>query len=512
METLAKHPVLTLDGAKRFESEFFGGNEATEWSAMKSAGLAVGMAVLDDYGELGRFPQDAQVLVLVGKGHNGGDALLAAQAILSRHPEAHADIWLLFGERTLKPLAARAYRELFQCAPKRVRLVSRPDALAKGYDLSLDGVFGFQFHPPLPSKIVTIFARLNRHLIRFRAAVDLPSGLGDDCALRADFTYATGSVKVPVLDDAGRAVVGRLRYLDLGFFSGGSAEDRVTPGAQTMDSANWVLTPEILSPLQALRPAGSDKRSHGHVFILGGSRSYPGAVLMSALAAVRSGAGLVTAFVPESLVSAYAARAPEVIWVGWPETPAGGLALEGSHLLRERIDRANALLLGPGVAREPETMALLADIVKTATVPLVIDADALQPEIVWAGAAQRILTPHAGEFARIARAAKLLDFSREAKVVTVLKGPLTRICDGAAVYHSLHGGPVLARGGSGDILAGLIAGLLAQKPADPLAAACRGAVWHGMAADLLARTNGQIAVQTTQVLDFLAAALRNQRP
>ena len=157
-------------------------------------------------------------------------------------------------------------------------------------------------------------------------------------------------------------------------------------------------------------------------------------------------------------------------------------------------------------------MALLADIVKTATVPLVIDADALQPEIVWAGAAQRILTPHAGEFARIARAAKLLDFSREAKVVTVLKGPLTRICDGAAVYHSLHGGPVLARGGSGDILAGLIAGLLAQKPADPLAAACRGAVWHGMAADLLARTNGQIAVQTTQVLDFLAAALRNQQP
>jgi NAD(P)H-hydrate epimerase len=502
MEMSSSHPVLTLAGAKRFEDEFFRGDEAREWSAMKSAGLAVGLAVLDDFGELGRFPEDAHLLVLVGKGHNGGDALLAAQAILARHPAAHADLWLLFGDRALKPLAARAYRELFQSAPKRVRLISRPDALAKSYDLSLDGVFGFQFHPPLTPKLTTIFARLNHHPIRFRAAVDLPSGLGDDNALRADFTYATGSVKTPVLDDALRAVVGRLRYLDLGFFS----------EVNLPDVNDRVLTSEILSPQQILRPAASDKRSYGHVFILGGSRSYPGAVLMSALAAARSGTGLVTAFVPESLVPAFAARAPEVIWVGWPETPAGGLALEGSHLLRERIDRANALLLGPGVGREPETMALLADIVKTATVPLVIDADALQPEIVRAGSAPRILTPHAGEFARIAGTAKLLDYSREAKAITALKGPVTRICDGAAVYHSLHGGPVLARGGSGDILAGLIAGLLAQKPAEPLAAACRGAVWHGLAADLLARTNGQVAVQTTEVLDFLAAALRNQQP
>jgi len=502
MEISSSHPILTLDGAKRFEDDFFRGDEAGEWSAMKSAGRAVGVAVLDDYGELSRFPQDARLLVLVGKGHNGGDALLAAQTILARHPEAHADLWLLFGERTLRPLAARAYRELFQSAPKRVRLVSRPDALAKTYDLSLDGVFGFQFRAPLPVKLSPIFAHLNRHPIRFRAAVDLPSGLGDDHALRADFTYATGSVKAPLMDDAQRTVVGRLRYLDLGFFN----------EAKLPDVKDRVLTSEILSSQQALRPAASDKRSFGHVFILGGSRSYPGAVLMSALAAARSGAGLITAFVPESLVPAYAARAPEVMWVGWPETPAGGLALEGSHLLRERIDRANALLLGPGVAREPETMALLADIVKIATVPLVIDADALQPEIVRAGAATRILTPHAGEFARIAGGATLLDFSREAKTITVLKGPLTRICDGADVYHSLHGGPVLARGGSGDILAGLIAGLLAQKPAELLASACRGAFWHGLAADLLARTNGQVAVQTTQVLDFLAAALRNKGP
>ena len=90
----------------------------------------------------------------------------------------------------------------------------------------------------------------------------------------------------------------------------------------------------------------------------------------------------------------------------------------------------------------------------------------------------------------------------------ILKGPVTRICDGAAIYHSFFGGPVLARGGSGDLLAGLTGGLLAQTPTRPLLAAARGAVWHGIAADLLARAHGQTAVQTTQLLDFLAAALR----
>ena len=496
METFPSHPVLSLDGAKRFEADLFGGNEAKEWPAMRRAGTAIAGAVLDDYRELNRFRQNAHVLVLVGKGHNGGDALLAAQTILARHPEARADVWLVFGERSLRPLAARAYRELVHSAPKRIRIVSRINALPETYDLSIDGVFGFQFRPPLTPKITTLFSQLNRHPIRFRAAVDLPSGLGDADALRADFTYATGSVKTPVLDEAMRSVVGRLRYLDLGFFSGDSNAERALPSAPQMDSADRVLTTDALAPLRVLRPAVSDKRSYGHVFILGGSRSYPGAVLMSALAAARSGAGLITAFVPESLVPAYAAQAPEIIWVGWPETPNGGLALEGTHLLRERIERANALLIGPGIAREPETLALLADTVKTATVPLVIDADALQPDIVRAGSSPRILTPHAGEFARIAGSASLLDFSRATKVITVLKGPVTRISDGVAVYHSLHGGPVLARGGSGDILAGLIAGLLAQKPNEPLATACRGVVWHGSGADLLARANGQTAVQT----------------
>jgi NAD(P)H-hydrate epimerase len=230
---------------------------------------------------------------------------------------------------------------------------------------------------------------------------------------------------------------------------------------------------------------------------------------MTTLAALRSGAGLVTAFVPESLVPAFAARAPEAMWVGWPETPSGGLALEGRHLLNAKLVRATALVIGPGLGRDAETLALAADLVKASATPLVIDADALQSEIVRAGKAPRVLTPHAGEFARIAKNAELGTFAKKAGATVVLKGSPTRVAGGdGAVYHSFFGGPVLARGGSGDVLAGLIGGLLAQAPSEPLLAAARGVVWHGLAADALARMHGQVSVQTTQLLDFLPTVLR----
>jgi NAD(P)H-hydrate epimerase len=211
----------------------------------------------------------------------------------------------------------------------------------------------------------------------------------------------------------------------------------------------------------------------------------------------------VTAFVPESLVPAYAGRAPEAMWVGWPETPTGGLALEGEHLLRARLDRASALVIGPGLARESETLALARSLVAQSRVPLVLDADALQADVVSAGTAPRIVTPHAGEFARIKEAV-----GSSENTVVVLKGPHTQVKFGRMSYRSFFGGPVLARGGSGDLLAGLIGGLVAQAPEEPLLAAARGVVWHGLAADHLARTHGQTAVHVTQLLDFLAPALK----
>jgi NAD(P)H-hydrate epimerase len=229
---------------------------------------------------------------------------------------------------------------------------------------------------------------------------------------------------------------------------------------------------------------------------------------MTTLAALRSGVGLVTSFVPERLVASYAGRAPEAMWVGLPESPGGGLAAGGLPRVLKGAERATALAIGPGLGRDPGTHALAMGIVEAAQVPVLVDADALQPDIVRAGRAPRILTPHAGELARISLGEDLRRLCLSIPAVVVAKGPVTRICAGGPGYHCLHGGPVLSRGGSGDLLAGIAGGLLAQTPGDPMLAACRAAVWHAVAADLLARAHGQTAVNTLQLLDFLAPALR----
>lgn len=484
-------PILSCAEAAELERRLFGGDEAREWAAMQQAGKAVGQAILKDAEEVGGLRRGLRMLVLVGKGHNGGDALIAARTLLVARPDADANVAVsfLFGERGLRPLAARAWRELAQYAGDRVRVVA-PSVLTGSYDLVLDGVFGFNFRAPADAAVAQVLAAANALDVRLRAAVDVPSaGL-----FQADFTYATGSVKAPVV---GAPAAGRVRYLDLGFFAGG-----FFPGAER------VLVRESLLPIARLRSPQSDKRTYGHLLVLGGSQSYPGAVLMTVQAALHSGVGLVTAFVPESLVPAFAARVPEAMWVGCPVTPEGGVALEAESVIRRRLDRGQAWVIGPGLGREPETQALVASLVRQSEVPLVLDADALQPEVVGLGAAPRILTPHAGEFARMAGGRTPREVARTPGTTLALKGPVTQVVAGEIVARSFFGGPVLARGGSGDVLAGLAGGLLAQAPHDPALAASRAVVWHGLAADRLARRRGQVAVVTTDLLEELGPVLR----
>jgi len=504
MTALQKHPILSCAEAVDFEARLLG-TETLQWAAMVAAGTGVAKAALADFAEIGDFPDAGRLLVLAGKGNNGGDALLAANEILKRHPAARADVVFVFGERPLRPLARRAWQQLTKDAGERVALNiggTRDADPAVRYDICLDGVFGAQFRPPLDRVAARVLRWANQLPIRLRAAVDLPSGLNEPAAFRADFTYGTGILKSPVL---GCAHAGRLRYLDLGFFDGA---DKIFQAASSHDC---VLTPAILAPLGALRSPFSDKRSYGHLCLFGGSRDYPGAILMAVLAALRSGVGLVTAHVPASLAPAYAARAPEAMWVGWPETAGGSLALEAQKNLRARLERADALVIGPGLGRNPESAALVTALVKLARVPVLLDADALQPEIVHAAKAPLLLTPHAGEFARIAGGAELGTYASKTGATVVLKGPVTKIAQArdGCVYHSLFGGPVLARGGSGDLLSGLTGGLLAQTPKDRLLAACRGVVWHGRAADFLARHQGQTSAVVTQLLDFLPNVLRD---
>lgn len=513
MDRVPSHPVLTCAEAKAWESALLKDEEA-EWLAMQQAGAAIARAVAEDFREIGGLPDRARLLVLAGKGHNGGDALLAAKALLEKFPDAVVGVLLCFGEAALRPLARRSLDEVRRAAGTRVGMVSL--ALLKSelasYDLCLDGVFGFQFQPPMDEATAEILAWTNTHpRIRLRAAVDLPSGLGEQNAgtvFRADFTYATGIVKAPVLLSANAALVGRLRYLDLGFFANGHGDTNLH---------DRVLLPSILTPLTGLRSPQSDKRTYGHLAVVGGSHSYPGAVVLAVRAALRSGAGLVTAFVPERFAPEYAALYSEAMWVGCPETKSGGLALGTLELIQTRLSHPTALLMGPGLSAEPEVLGTMEAIVRKTNIPLVLDADALRPEVITVAQGKPfICTPHAGEFARIGGRAGLRPAqggSATGEIIGVLKGPVTRIIaesgrsETGPTCYSLFGGPVLARGGSGDILAGLIGGLLAQQPDDLLLAACRGVGWHGHAADLLARTHGQVAVETSQLLEQLGPAL-----
>ena len=472
---------------------------------MQKAGEEIAQGIDDDYREIGGLTEKPRLLVLVGKGHNGGDALLAAQWLLKKYPAATADVFLCFGKELLRPLAKRSLDELCELAGKRCRErdFRQLKAESAGYDLCLDGVFGFQFRPPLDKITRRSIAWVNAQSgIKFRAAVDLPSGMseaGEGRTFRADFTYATGIVKLPLVAEANGASVGRLRYLDLGFFQ-----------TKAPKSDQRVLVGSLLAPIARLRSAQSDKRTFGHLCMLGGSHRYPGAIMLAVRAALRSGVGLVTAFVPETLVGQYATAHPEVMWVGCPLNSGGGLSIASLPLVRERLKRAKAMLVGPGLGADPESIELVRRIASEVTVPILLDADALQPAVIEAlNKKPFVCTPHAGEFKRIASALYSEKKFTKPRGVLVLKGPLTHITNGKTTYYSPFGGPVLARGGSGDMLAGLIGGLLAQTPENPLLAACRGLVWHGVAADLLARTHGQVAVENSQLLEQLGPALQS---
>lgn len=478
---------------------------------MNKAGSALGQALRGAYA-MTRFPQEGlRLLGLIGKGHNGGDALLAFFE-LAKVDDYIEEVTLVLLEphSMLKPHTERAFDLLERAVQLRVLEMPSAAALAivaeEPFDIALDGLLGMQFRPPLRKDARSLIAAVNAsRSIRLRAAVDLPSGVGDESdggALQADLTFATGIFKEPLLSSL---YAGAARYLDIGFFQESVAAD------------TFVVADSILDPLRSLRPVFSEKRMHGHLAILAGSRGMPGALAMSVEAALRSGVGLVTVFAPESVVSQLACRMPEAMWRTWPETPEGGLALEGLWQIKSILEKATCLLAGPGMGRESETQILLSEVGRIWSKPVVLDADALRPAVVQAfcesGNRDIILTPHAGEFMRLSGEEDcsdeaLREYAEQRGLTVAKKGCNTRISDGEKLAVNPTGNAVLSRGGSGDLLAGLTSGLLAQGQSCAFETASRGVYWHGKAADLLAQQRGQVAVRSTELLDFLEPALR----
>jgi NAD(P)H-hydrate epimerase len=517
-------PIVTCEAARKLESCILV-NEAAEWAAMQKAGVGIAKEVCLDYQELRRLPQNLNVLALIGKGNNAGDAMLACGQLLEDFPQARVTLIFAVDPTSLKPLAERAYQQIkgrvmqYQVhASSDTKAIHKLLDQASGghvFDICVDGLLGMSFHPPVRAPLRILIEAVNSYQsIGLRAAVDLPSGKGDvsdELSFRADFSYATGVAKKVLFE--GVADCGRVRTIDLGFFN--------TSESAAAHTSEMVLKECVLDSLRTLRPAAVDKRVFGHLFVVGGSAFMPGALLMAVQAAVRSGVGLVTAFAPESVAATLAAQVPEAMWVPWPETTNGTLNPRALPLLLDRIDQASAVLLGPGMGKDRNTEMIVQEVVKLVGQPLILDADALRRRAVELVAKRKelmgpvVLTPHMGEFMRIAKLAQpdytddtLKFFCQSYGVRTVLKSAHTRFCDGETIWYNVCGGPVLSRGGSGDLLAGLIGGMIAQDGVGVEVAAARGIVLHGLAAQRLARVRGQIAVHTTELLEYLPDVLR----
>ncbi|MCH2035846.1 MAG: NAD(P)H-hydrate dehydratase [Puniceicoccaceae bacterium] len=530
-------PVLSAQRAKAFEVSAVSSMDE-EWFIMQRAGRGIAQQVINDYKELRPPPEYLRILVIAGKGHNGGDAMLACNQLLGDFPRATVTLLTTCISESMKPMAKRAYEDLKgrvseyliseDATIESIAAILDQSAASKGFDICLDGLLGIGFVPPIRGSVKNLIEAINGYKeIGLRAAVDMPSGLtvsSESISFCADFTYATGIVKE--LHVSGMSNLGRVHLIDLGFFDTTiKAKEKVVTehvkAANLIHSSEYFLSDRVLDPVRRLRRANVDKRTFGHLFIVGGSAYMPGALLMAVQAAVRSGVGLVTAFAPTSIASSLAGQVPEAMWIPWPESSNGTLYPRAIGLLMERIGRASAMLIGPGMGSDRNTEMIAQEVIKRVDIPIVCDADALRNravELVLKRSNQSgpvVLTPHMGEFMRIAKLDReevstesLLQYCQSNKVITVLKGPITQICDGQTVWYNSFGGPVLSRGGSGDMLAGLIGGLLAQNNNEVTESVAQAVVLHGQAAEYLAREEGQVTVQTTQVLDFLSIVLR----
>ncbi len=469
------------------------------------------------------------LLVLIGKGHNGGDALIAARKILSKFPKNSVPVKLVFCVNDwddLAPLTMDAYEAFLREIGKKPTFFVVPESVEKlenfvSRDFSgviLDGIFGYGFRPPMQPQIFQALLKINE--LRgdiLRVAVDLPSGISDreyvQYAFRADLTCALGVLKTPLLEPKNDFYVGEIEICSVDF--------------PLWESDFYGIdTEKILEKIPQIRSRNSDKRSFGHLLIVGGSRKMPGALLMNVLAALRSGIGLVSVLCPESVQPAFAAHTPEAMWIPCKENADGGLDFaDSAKNFRSLLPKIDAILVGSGMGRSRNSQALIREIASEtpAGTPLILDADALFPENIFAARKNwnTILLPHEGEFARISGTTNPAEFCKKNSLSLVLKKPRSEIFAGKFRLLTSAGTPLLARGGSGDILAGIVASLFAQnakffrerspdeeKSTEALATILAEAVcWHGAAARELEKIQGQISAEISKLPAMLFRAL-----
>jgi len=476
-------PLFDADGIRAIDRWAIEEQGVAEADLMEAAGTALAEAVA------GLTPQ-GPVRIVCGKGNNGGDGLVAA-----RHLRG-----LGFAVETL---------ELEQGG------IDDLDAWLEGAGAVVDAIFGtgFKGEPREPAaSAIEAINRCGAPVIAcdIASGVDASSGEIAAAAVEADLTVSFHAAKVGHRIAPGKWHTGELRVVPIGIPDGTPSG----PVAGAIDSGVLDLLP--------VRGPQSTKFSSGQVVIAGGSRGLTGAVRMSSLAAIRAGAGYATVAVPVDLEAIFEGSQPEVMSVGCPGGD-GCLAPAGLKAIRKTFERAAAGVIGPGMGRDPGSVELAREAVAAIEAPLVIDADGLNAfageiALLSERRAPTVLTPHAGELGRLLGrsseeiAAKRLAAAREtasaAGAIVVLKGDDTIVTDGDRVAVNALAAPALATAGTGDVLSGITAAMLARG-LEPFAAACAAVFAHARAGRDAARRVGLVeSVIATDVIDSIPAGMR----
>ena len=474
-----------------------------------------GLDLMDRAGEAlaaitGEAIPAGRIAVVCGRGNNGGDGLVAARVL--RGAGRDVDVLLISEPGELSLDAAEQLRRLGGPAAAR-HWSSEGLTGAAG---AIDAILGTGFHGAPRGPAADAIQALNGHGAPVVAAdvpsgVDASSGEVSGVAVRAQVTVAFHLAKLGHWVHPGKALAGEVRVVEIGIPP--QAPQRVDAG---------LIGDGVLTGLPA-RTATSTKFTSGTVVVVGGSTGLTGAPTMAALAAQRAGAGYVTVAGPASLELAFATRLLEAMFAGLPEAD-GRLETGALEAILARCERASAVVVGPGLGRSPATQALVRSLVERVELPLVVDADGLNAlGTDFATPLQRrdaptVLTPHAGELGRLLGVASAdvararLDHARraarEARAMVVLKGDDTLVAmpDGR-VAVSAGGAPGLATAGTGDVLAGVIAALLARG-ADPERAICAAVHAHRRAGRLAGLEQGNEHVIASDVIAALPRALR----
>lgn len=482
-----------------------------------------GRAVSDTAMEMISYFGTARISIWCGKGNNGGDGFVAARYL---HRMGHdVYVYLLCSPEDIKGDALANY-ELITTLPVPVIEIEKQADIEKcsvdvqQSNLIIDAIFGTGFSGEPKGIYGAAIEFINKAGVPV-LSVDIPSGVSGDtgavpgAAVSADKTVTFAALKLGLVQYPGKAAVGELEVVDIGI-----PENLL---GEIPESNIYLVEEEDADAMLPTRKKDAHKGDSGRVLVVGGSPGMTGAAAMTARAALRSGAGLVTACVPEGLNDIYEVKLTEVMTVPVRQTVDRTFSLDAAKEILGLAGGFEVLAIGPGISRNNETAGMVRELVAKVRVPVVLDADGLNAmvghtDIFKKRKAPLVITPHPGEMSRLLgvssadvqadRVAVASGSSAEWGIVVVLKGAQTVTADpSGAVKINASGNQGMASAGMGDVLTGCIAALIAQGCA-PFDAAAAGVFFHGFAADLVANMDAMIGMVAGDVIRYLPMAMR----